>query len=385
YLFPLRTLGHLVPKRLAVEVESFVRPKLRSTMETERRRRQMQMQQQRRQRKQRQRRRGGQPGRRALFCSSLAFLSPRRASSFAPPRATRATSLRPLDVSRSTFCEWSKDVAVNGTDWAWDERDATAFERELLEGYVAHEYLLDSMGGSASKTELVRDAPASELAFAAGLESVPTAEEGLTSALDEPLESGSVQRAGAGPKSVAPKSTSRAPAAPFLALPALSDVWKARLLLLLSAALYGTNFTMVKSLDESMSVGLSSTLRFGFAALAMSPWLFRPLDEELKAASKSANTEKISGTSRRQKKGHAEDWRTDLGEGWKKFMEEPTRLSAGLVGMEIGAYNSIGYIAQAAGLKTTTASKSAFICRCVLQNQVFLGRALCFVFFVCRC
>jgi len=42
--------------------------------------------------------------------------------------------------------------------------------------------------------------------------------------------------------------------------------------------------------------------------------------------------------------------------------EEPTRLSAGLAGMEIGIWVSIGYIAQAIGLQTTTASKSAFIC-----------------------
>lgn len=40
-----------------------------------------------------------------------------------------------------------------------------------------------------------------------------------------------------------------------------------------------------------------------------------------------------------------------------QFLEEPSRLSAGLAGMEIGLYNSIGYIAQAVGLRTTTASK----------------------------
>ena len=89
-----------------------------------------------------------------------------------------------MDVSRSTFCEWSKDVAVNGTDWTWDERDATAFERELLEGYVAHKTYLDSFDGSASKPEPAADAPL-ESSFAAGLESIPTADEGLAPASDD--------------------------------------------------------------------------------------------------------------------------------------------------------------------------------------------------------
>ncbi len=40
-----------------------------------------------------------------------------------------------------------------------------------------------------------------------------------------------------------------------------------------------------------------------------------------------------------------------------QFLEQPSRLSASLAGMEIGLYNSIGYIAQAVGLRTTTASK----------------------------
>ena len=89
-----------------------------------------------------------------------------------------------------------------------------------------------------------------------------------------------------------------------------------------------------------MSVGLASTLRFGFAALAMLPLLFAPIDAELTLMAKERRDG--SGTS-----GNV------LSELW----EEPTRLSAGLAGMEIGLYNSVGYLAQAVGLKTTTASK----------------------------
>ena len=118
-------------------------------------------------------------------------------------------------------------------------------------------------------------------------------------------------------------------------------VWVARMLLLLSAALYGTNFTMVKSLDESMSVGVSSTLRFGFAALSMLPWLFSPINEELKTTAKNNSYQKFIS-----KQGFL-----------FKMGDEPTRLSALLAGMEIGMWNSVGYIAQAEGLKTTSASK----------------------------
>lgn len=120
--------------------------------------------------------------------------------------------------------------------------------------------------------------------------------------------------------------------------PATNEVWIARLLLLLSAALYGTNFTMVKSLDESLSVGISSTLRFGFAAFCMLPWLLAPIHEDLKVLTK----EKLLKSQ------------TDLE---ICSYQEPTRLAAGLAGLEIGAYNSIGYITQAVGLKTIPANK----------------------------
>ena len=111
----------------------------------------------------------------------------------------------------------------------------------------------------------------------------------------------------------------------------LSDVWNARLLLLLSAALYGTNFTLVKSIDDipGMSVGLASTFRFGFAALVMLPLLFTPLEDEEHTSIMTLAGEPTT----------------------------TTRRSIIVAGMEIGLYNSIGYLFQAEGLKTTTASK----------------------------
>ena len=65
-----------------------------------------------------------------------------------------------------------------------------------------------------------------------------------------------------------------------LPLPKLSAVWQARLLLLASAALYGTNFTAVKILNENIPVQLATTLRFGLAAIATLPWFFQRSKEE---------------------------------------------------------------------------------------------------------
>ena len=197
----------------------------------------------------------------------------------------------------------------NGTDWTkggdWLSSQGTAtlendieteekdiIQQELLEGYIAHQILLKSMSMSEDDEPNIEQHEEHEL----------ISSELITDVSD------------------------------IASTPILSDVWKARLLLLLSAALYGTNFTFVKALDESMSVGISSTLRFGFAAIAMLPWLIAPISDELKLMSQ------VEGN------------------------EEPTKLSVALAGMEIGVLNSVGYISQAIGLKTTTASKSAFIC-----------------------
>lgn len=97
-------------------------------------------------------------------------------------------------------------------------------------------------------------------------------------------------------------------------------IWKARLLLVGAAALYGTNFSLVKILGDTMPVSVSSALRFGLAALATMPWLL------------------------------------------KQEEDEEAARGATLAGLEVGMWNSVGYIAQAVGLATTDASKSAFIC-----------------------
>mmetsp|Transcript_25053 Transcript_25053/g.37913 ORF Transcript_25053/g.37913 Transcript_25053/m.37913 type:complete len:494 (+) Transcript_25053:68-1549(+) len=192
-----------------------------------------------------------------------------------------------------------------------DDDETTFLERELLEGYMAHQqYLLDATD------EIIVSHHADE-------ESVTFYEEPqvlTTSSYTTTASTDSV-------RNHLPKS--------FI----LSDVWKARMLLLLSAALYGTNFSVVKQLDEIIPVGVSSTLRFGLAAFAMLPLLIAPLSEEFKNNVKNTASKTTTYA----------------------FLE-PSRLSVGLAGMEIGLWNSIGYISQAIGLRTTAASTSAFIC-----------------------
>jgi len=99
----------------------------------------------------------------------------------------------------------------------------------------------------------------------------------------------------------------------------ISDVVKARLLLVCASMLYGTNFSLVKLLGDTMPVGVSSALRFGLAAVFTAPWLMQDLYEG-----------------------------ENLGAAW--------------LGFEVGLWNSVGYVSQAVGLETTAASKSAFIC-----------------------
>jgi drug/metabolite transporter (DMT)-like permease len=110
------------------------------------------------------------------------------------------------------------------------------------------------------------------------------------------------------------------------ATPAIEEdqnVWNARFLLLGAAALYGTNFSFIKLLGEVMPVGAMGTMRFGLAALATLPWLVAKPREN-----------------------------SDM----------TTTLAASLAGFEVGLWNSVGYVAQAVGLETTSASKSAFLC-----------------------
>ncbi|GMH94128.1 hypothetical protein TrVE_jg12613 [Triparma verrucosa] len=113
-----------------------------------------------------------------------------------------------------------------------------------------------------------------------------------------------------------------------------------RLLVMIAAALYGTNFATVKILDSTLPIATCCALRFTLAAVAVSPFLFTPSP----TSSKSSPSPILSG-------------------------------------LEIGAWNAAGYLSQAVGLSTTPASKSAFICSLAvivvpILDLIFEGKKL---------
>jgi len=109
------------------------------------------------------------------------------------------------------------------------------------------------------------------------------------------------------------------------------DVQVARMLLLAAAALYGTNFALVKILDENVPVGASTSLRFGLASLVSLPWLF-PSAKDLKKT-----------------------------ESFFELSEPEVFWGSTIAGMEVGLWTSLGYIAQAVGLETIDASKVSVV------------------------
>lgn len=116
-------------------------------------------------------------------------------------------------------------------------------------------------------------------------------------------------------------------------IPFLSPLWQARLLLLLSASLYGTNFTFVKILNENVPECVGTSLRFALASLATLPWLLqRNKNEDDSVAQYVEPTLPFEGSN-------------------------PI-----IGGFEVGMWNSIGYLTQAVGLESTPASTSAFLC-----------------------
>jgi drug/metabolite transporter (DMT)-like permease len=111
----------------------------------------------------------------------------------------------------------------------------------------------------------------------------------------------------------------------------------ARWLLIVSAALYGTNFAVVKSLVDVIPPEIFGTMRFGLAALATLPWLVWPSDKS------SSNTKQLE-------------------DGKQRSFWQSNEWGSTMAGLEVGVWTSIGYLAQAEGLGTTLASTSAFVC-----------------------
>jgi len=124
---------------------------------------------------------------------------------------------------------------------------------------------------------------------------------------------------------------------------------RARWLLVAAAALYGTNFSVVKMLGDEMPVGISTSLRFGLAALATLPWLVQGFLPKMNSKTNDLDPSEMQ-------------------------LENASRVMATMYGLEVGLWNSIGYVAQAVGLETTLASKSAFLCSMAVVIVPLLDR-----------
>lgn len=135
-----------------------------------------------------------------------------------------------------------------------------------------------------------------------------------------------------------------------------SDVWKARFLLLVSAALYGTNFTMVKIMNESIPAEIGTSLRFALGAAATLPWLLRP------SSTKDSQNAKILLTDDLENQTALGTSKQQLDKVQERPIIDDVVLGSLLAGFEIGIWNTLGYLSQSVGLQTTAASTSAFIC-----------------------
>lgn len=108
-----------------------------------------------------------------------------------------------------------------------------------------------------------------------------------------------------------------------------NEIWQARVMLLIAAALYGTNFTFVKVLNENMPLEFGTFLRFSLAAMSTMPFLFSKQSSMVKGSDDAQNIQKYGAI---------------------------------IGGLEVGIWNAMGYLFQAIGLETTPASTSSFIC-----------------------
>mmetsp|Transcript_58417 Transcript_58417/g.142876 ORF Transcript_58417/g.142876 Transcript_58417/m.142876 type:complete len:501 (+) Transcript_58417:280-1782(+) len=118
--------------------------------------------------------------------------------------------------------------------------------------------------------------------------------------------------------------TARSPSSLMISVLENPSEQTGRLLVLAASAIYGTNFATVKLLDDVMPLSLSAMLRFSIAAGVVAAFVLGRERDDVDA------------------------------------MVGKERNLAFWSGAEIGLWYSIGYLAQAEGLQTVSAGKSAF-------------------------
>jgi drug/metabolite transporter (DMT)-like permease len=140
----------------------------------------------------------------------------------------------------------------------------------------------------------------------------------------------------------------------------------ARLMIIACAALYGTNFTFVKILDESIPPEIGPALRFGLAFLATAPIILLSSkqkkgvdDYESKSIDQIDNLDNAVGSTTVIDNVVKSPTTNQL---FSFYESLPTNIAVIIAGFEAGSLNSMGYLAQAVSLETTQASVSAFLC-----------------------
>jgi hypothetical protein len=124
-----------------------------------------------------------------------------------------------------------------------------------------------------------------------------------------------------------------------------------RFLVLVAAAVYGTNFATVKMLDDVMPLAVSAALRFSLAAMAVSSFvMYRELQQTQSAAAAATDSTMVLLDVEQQV---LENENLLLGQQ----AEAEERWLATRAGMEIGLWYCAGYIFQAMALLTAGASK----------------------------
>lgn len=135
------------------------------------------------------------------------------------------------------------------------------------------------------------------------------------------------------------------------------DVFIARLLVLVAAALYGTNFAVVKNLGVyDIPTEASTFLRFFLASLVTSFWLFSPRKPPSSSSSSAGMYEDYDIIQEKTNLKLQSDSSLALLQT-RTAVNEVSDFGPMMLGMEVGIWNAIGYISQALGLQTVDASK----------------------------
>jgi drug/metabolite transporter (DMT)-like permease len=155
-----------------------------------------------------------------------------------------------------------------------------------------------------------------------------------------------------------------------------SSIWEyiwPRGLLILVAAIWGTNFATVKFIGDADSLDISAgaLVRFGIAALAMAPFTWKAIRRfQTDARSDAALPTNASATARVET-GRKQDTRSaKIAHPNRPGME----YALGVLGL--GTVVFAGYYTQAIGLLGTDANKSAFLCSLTVVLVPFMERTL---------